>query len=81
MYKAAIYLILGAFVANYFADFTFSYTTSLGTYYNGSLADILFATTMFIFGAGIALLDPRTAPNRSVMGEHEHLPKKTEQSI
>jgi diguanylate cyclase len=72
MYKAAIYLILAAFVVNYFADFTFSYMTSLGTYYNGSLADILFATTMFVFGAGIALLDPRTAPNRSMTEGNEH---------
>lgn len=79
MYKAAIYLILGAFVVNYFADFTFSYTTSLGTYYNGSLADILFATAMFVFGVGIALFDPRTAPNRSMMGEHKLPLEKTEQ--
>src|SRR3989344_2952243 len=34
MYKKAIYLILGGFVMNYFADFMFSYTTSLETYYN-----------------------------------------------
>ena len=61
IYKSAIYFILGAFVINYFADFTFSYTTTLGSYYNGSLADLLFATTMTVFGIGIALLDPREA--------------------
>jgi hypothetical protein len=59
VYKRAIYFILAAFVINYFADFTFSYATSLGTYYNGSLADALFATTMTVFGTGIILLDPR----------------------
>lgn len=58
MYKKAIYLILAAFVINYFADFTFSYTTSLETYYNGSLADALFVTTMTFLSAGIAMLDP-----------------------
>ena len=58
VYKKAIYLILAAFVINYFADFTFSYTTSLETYYNGSLADALFVTTMTVLSTGIALLDP-----------------------
>ena len=59
IYKKAMYLILAAFVINYFADFTFSYTTSLGTYYNGSLADALFVTTMTVFSTGIILFDPR----------------------
>lgn len=59
VYKTAIYFILTAFVVNYFADFTFSYTTSLETYYNGSLADALFATTMVLLSSGIAMLDPR----------------------
>lgn len=56
-YRYAINLILAAFVLNYLADFTFSYTTTTETYYNGSLADILFATTMTVFSVGIALLD------------------------
>jgi hypothetical protein len=56
--KWAIYLILAAFIVNYFADFTFSYTTTLGTYYNGSLADVLFVTAMTLLSSGIALLDP-----------------------
>lgn len=59
-YRQAIYLILAAFILNYLADFTFSYTTTIETYYNGSLADVLFATTMFVFSLGIALLDPRS---------------------
>ncbi len=59
IYKKAIYFILFAFVMNYFADFTFSYTTTLGTYYNGSLADALFVTTMTILSTGIILLDPK----------------------
>lgn len=67
-YRLAIYLILAAFALNYLADFTFSYTTSTETYYNGSLADVLFATTMFVFSVGIALLDARTMQeNRPVV--------------
>ena len=56
-YRYPVYLILSAFILNYFADFTFSYTTTIETYYNGSLADILFVTTMYVFSLGIALLD------------------------
>ena len=62
IYKIAIYLILASFVINYFADFTFSYTTSLETYYNGSLADVLFVTTMTLMSAGMALLDSTKTP-------------------
>lgn len=64
LYKMAIYFVLGGFIANYFADFTFSYTTSLGTYYNGSLADALFVMTMTLLCVGIALLDPRRISNQ-----------------
>jgi hypothetical protein len=69
IYKWAIFFILGAFVANYFADFAFSYTTTLETYYNGSLADVLFATTMSIFSIGIAMLDPGVRHARAYIGE------------
>lgn len=64
-YRFAIYLILAAFVLNYLADFTFSYTTTTEYYYNGSLADVLFATTMFVFATGIALLDIRSLNSNS----------------
>jgi len=57
-FKLPIILILLGFVVNYFADFTFSYTTTLETYYNGSLADVLFVTTMTLLGVGIALFNP-----------------------
>lgn len=58
-YRSAIYLILAAFAFNYLADFTFSFTTTTETYYNGSLPDVFFATTMFVFALGVALLDVR----------------------
>lgn len=56
-YKWAVVVTLLAFVINYFADFSFSYTTTIGTYYNGSYSDLLFATAMFIMGFGINSLD------------------------
>lgn len=65
-YRHAIYLILFAFILNYFADFTFSYTTTTESYYNGSLADVLFATTMYVFSVGIALFDTRKEVTTSI---------------
>lgn len=58
-YRYAIYLILFAFILNYLADFTFSYTTTTESYYNGSLADVLFASTMYVFSVGLAFFDTR----------------------
>jgi len=61
-YRLPIYLILSAFTINYFGDFLFSYTTTVETYYNGSLADVLFTTTMYVLSVGIVLLDSRSVP-------------------
>lgn len=78
-YRIAIYFILAGFMMNYFADFTFSYTTTLGTYYNGSLSDILFVTAMALLSVGVAgfvlpdyknkkfsIIDSNTVDNNSI---------------
>ncbi len=59
-YKLAIYIIMVAFVVNYIADFMFAYTTTLGTYYNGSLSDALYVTALTLLAIGIAAF---TLPN------------------
>lgn len=56
-FKMPVVLILLSFVVNYFADFTFSYTTAVETYYNGAYPDILFATAMFLMSVGINSFD------------------------
>ncbi|MBI1838986.1 MAG: hypothetical protein HYR95_01645 [Candidatus Colwellbacteria bacterium] len=61
-YKLPIYLILSAFAVNYFGDFSFSYGTTVETYYTGNFADALFTTTMYLLSVGIALLDSRSVP-------------------
>ena len=68
IYKRPIFLILGGFVMNYAADFTFSYTTTLETYYNGSLADVLFMTTMSLLSIGIVLMDPGSEETQTSTG-------------
>lgn len=59
IFKKAIYLILSGFVLMYFADFSFSYTTTLGTWFPGDWNDLLFATAMLSLSCGVVLLNPK----------------------
>lgn len=52
-YKWPIIITLLGFVVNYFADFGFSYTTTVGTFFNGNWVDLLFTTAMFMLSFGI----------------------------
>lgn len=60
IYKRPILFLLLAFLLNYFADFTFSYTTTNETYFNGHLVDLLFTTAMFVLSLSLAFLTPKT---------------------
>lgn len=59
VFKTAIYIILFGFVLNYLADFLFSYSTTLETFYAGGSIDLLFTTALFVLTLGVTLLDPR----------------------
>ena len=61
VFKKAIYAILLGFVVLYFADFSFSYTTTLETFFPADWVDYLFTTAMFILSIGIAMLDPNVS--------------------
>lgn len=52
-YRWTVFIILLGFLTMFLADFSFSYTTTVGTYYNGSYPDFLFALAMFLLGFGI----------------------------
>lgn len=56
-YKWAVLVTFLGFVLNYFADFGFSYTTTVGTFHNGNWVDLLFCTAMFALSFGINNLD------------------------
>jgi len=58
VFKKAIYIILSGFVLMYCADFAFSYTTTLGTWYPGNWNDLLFTSAMLAMSLGVALMDP-----------------------
>ena len=51
-YRLTILSILLGFVTMYFADFVFSYTTTVGTFYNGSLGDLFFTAALFFITFG-----------------------------
>jgi hypothetical protein len=49
----------------YIADMTFSYTTSLGIYYNGSIFELIFTFPIFslTWGAMSFYIAPKNIPN------------------
>ena len=51
-FKPTILILLLGFAVMYLADFTFSYTTTVGTFYNGGFGDLLFATALFLISYG-----------------------------
>ena len=65
-YRWAIYFLLFGFFVNYFADFFFSYQTTLETFVPGGLTDFLFVTAMFAISFGVNSLDSRVVANQNV---------------
>jgi len=57
-YKKPIVILILGFVANFFSDFTFSYTTTNETYFNGHFVDFMFVTAMFLIATSLSLLVP-----------------------
>lgn len=55
--KWPIFITLFGFVLMFFADFSFSYTTTLGTYYDGDIFNLLFILALFTIGFGINSID------------------------
>ena len=59
-FKIPIWLVLFGFVLNYFADFSFAWTTTNETFFVGGWVDLLFVTTMWVLSLGVIMLDPGT---------------------
>lgn len=58
VFRKPILIIILGFVLNYLADFSFSYTTTNGSFHVAGWVDLLFTTTMFVLALGISLFDP-----------------------
>jgi hypothetical protein len=56
-YRAPVLIILAGFVLEFIADFSFSYTTTVGYYYVGSYPDLLFTIALFVLGFGLNSFD------------------------
>lgn len=54
-----IILVIG-FIFQYLADFSFSYTSTVGTYFNASWVDLFYLTAQFVVSIGVASLVPET---------------------
>jgi len=65
-YRKAIASILLGLAIMYFGDFSFSYTTTVGTFYNGNWGDLLLASGNFFMTMGI--LGFATRPSSSKPG-------------
>lgn len=59
IYKSSILVLFFGFLLNYAADFTFSYTTTKETYFNGHFVDFLFTLAMFTLALGLSMLNSR----------------------
>jgi hypothetical protein len=59
-FKWPILLTLFGFIVEYIADFSFSLTTTEGTFYGGDWVEILFPAAMLIIALGIVTIDPQT---------------------
>lgn len=68
-FKLSILGIIAGFVFNYIADFSFSYTTTKETYYNGHWVDLLFPTAMALLVYGILSFDP----TKSLKGDEDKI--------
>ena len=55
--KWPVIVILVGILSEYIADFGFSYTTTINTYYNGCLVDFTYATSLLILSFSVTLLD------------------------
>ncbi len=56
-YKWPVITTLFGFILMFFADFSFSYETTLGTYYDGDPFNLLFIVALFTISFGIASMD------------------------
>ena len=64
-FKWPIVIILAGFVMNYVSDFSFSYTTTKGTFFVASWVDLIFTVTFFLLSLGVSLIEPSVLHRKS----------------
>lgn len=58
-FKWPVVITLFGFILMFLADFSFSYTTTIETYFNGSYPDLLFSLALFVISFGLASFDTK----------------------
>jgi len=56
-FRWPVMIILLGFVLMFISDFSFSYTTTVESYYNGHLVDLLFTVALFVISFGVCSFD------------------------
>lgn len=56
-FKWPIIIILGGFVANYVADFSFVYSVTKETYFVANWIDLIYTTAFFLLSLGVSVMD------------------------
>ena len=51
--RPKIFFLVFALVAQYITDYTFLYQVGVGTYYNGGVVDLMYATSFAIMALGV----------------------------
>lgn len=59
-FRLPVFIVLLGFIFMFMADFLFSYTTTVGSYYNGNIADLLFAVAMSVISIGVTSFDTKS---------------------
>ena len=59
-FRWPVMITLLGFVFMFMSDFMFSYTTTVESYYNGHLVDLLFTVAIFVISFGITSFDSKT---------------------
>lgn len=72
VFKKAILLILIGFGLAYIADFSFSYTTTLETFFTANWVDLIYTTAFFVIALGLTLLNPRSLNTGPKLEEPAH---------
>lgn len=57
-YKMPVVVLMAGFLLQFFADFAFSWQTTLGTWYVANWVDFLFTTAMTVITVGVVSLNP-----------------------
>lgn len=58
-FRWPVMIIILGFIFMFISDFTFSYSTTVESYFNGHLADLLFTVAIFVISFGVVSFDTK----------------------